>query len=174
MDFPNMYLGANIRRWNAQDVDGSDIPTIAMGSYGYIKEAVRIVEERMKEHDLTYPSKKAKTPFTSASYRPELDDSDFCSDELITVYQNITGILRWICELGRLDVLLECSLLAQYMVSPRHGHLKQSLNVINYLKQHDRSWIVFNPMKFDIEWEPFAEEVSPKERAILLSKLYPV
>ena len=173
VSFPNMYLGANVRKWKVQDESGTDVPTIAMGSHGYIKEAVRIIEERMVEHQLNYPSKKAKTPFTSATYRPELDETEFCNPELITLYQNITGILRWICELGRMDILLESSLLAQYMVNPRIGHLTQSLNLMHYLKLHDRSWIVFDPSKFDIEWEPFGEEMHPRERAKLLAKIYP-
>ena len=91
----------------------------------------------------------------------------------INFYQNMVGILRWACELGRLDILLETALLSQYMVSPRKGHLQQAINVFAYLKSHDRSWLVLDPQKFDIEWVPMGNEPSPKERAEVLSKIYP-
>ena len=131
--FPKMYLGANIRKWESQNSSGEKTECVAMGANSYIKEAIRAVEERMKEHKLQYESKRySKTPFTSSSYRPELDATEFCEPSMIAFYQNMIGILRWACELGRLDVLLETSLLSQYMVAPRMGHLKQAVNVFSY------------------------------------------
>ena len=172
--FPDMYLGANIRKWECQNASGESVDCVAMGSTSYIKEAVRAVEERMRENNLFFePKRYHKTPFTSSSYRPELDATDFCDSNLINFYQNLIGILRWACELGRLDVLLETALLSQYMASPRLGHMKQALNMFAYLKNHDRSWLVFDPERFDIEWVPMGEEPSPRERAEVLSKMYP-
>ena len=170
---PKIYLGANIRDWSYQDESGEEHDTYAMGSNGYVKEAIRVVEERMKEYNLSYPGRKPKTPFTSSSYRPELDCTQLCNEDEITLYQNLMGIFRWVCKLGRLDILLESSLLSQYMVAPRHGHLSQALNMVHYLKRHDRSWIVFNPTKFEIDWCPIGEEVEPVERAALMAKMYP-
>ena len=63
----------------------------------------------------------------------------------------MVDILRWACEIGRLDMLLETALLSQYIVAPRMGHLRPTLNVFAYLKAHDRSWMVFDPCKFDVE-----------------------
>ena len=170
---PKTYLGSTIRRWTEIGLDGEKFETYAMGSSNYVKEAIRVVEERMKEHGYKYPCPKAKTPFTSASYRPELEDTEELDSSLITLYQNFIGILRWMCELGRIDILLETSLLSQYMVSPRLGHMKQVLNVFSYLKHHDRSWLVFNHQKFDIEWSPIKDEASPQERSILMRRIYP-
>ena len=172
--FPNMYLGANIRKWQAQNTAGEPVDCIAMGPNSYIKEAVRVVEARMKEYKLSFASKRYhNTPFTSSAYRPELDATEFCEPSLIGFYQNLMGILRWACEIGRLDVLLESSLLSQYMVAPREGHLAQALNIFAYLKAHDRSWMVFDPNKFDIEWSPMGNEVPPRERAEVMSRIYP-
>ena len=63
--------------------------------------------------------------------------------------------------------------MSQYMVSPRIGHFNQLLNIFCYLKHHNRSWIVFNPEKFDIEWVPIKDELPPKERANLMKRIYP-
>ena len=59
------------------------------------------------------------------------------------------------------------------MVEPREGHLRQAINIVLYLKQHNRSWIVLNPQKFDIEWEAMENEAPPAERALYLKKIYP-
>ena len=104
---PSIYLGANIREWFVQNEDGISIPCYGMSSSGYVKEAIRIVEALMKQYNLTYTSTRRQgrhTPFSNVDYRPELDCTTFCNDELITVYQNLIGMLRWICELGRVDV----------------------------------------------------------------------
>ena len=170
---PKTYLGSSIRKWEGIKLDGSKYQTYAMGSSGYLKEAIRVVEERMAENSMSYPKAKAKTPFTSASYRPELESSKELSPKLITLYQNLIGILRWICELGRLDILLETNLMSQYMVSPRIGHLNQILNIFSYLKHHNRSWLVFNPEKFEIDWVPIRDEAHPKERPLLMKRIYP-
>ena len=171
--FPTNYLGSTIRNWKATSLDGSEFDTYAMGSTLYVKEAVRICKARMQEFDLKFPTSSPKTPFTSTTYRPELDTTPECNTEKITLYQNLIGICRWICELGRLDILLETNLLSQYMVSPREGHLRQLLNLFCYLDKHDRSWIVINPEKFEIEWIPIRDEASPNERMEIMKRLYP-
>ena len=75
------------------------------------------------------------------------------------------------CELGRIDILLGINILSQYMASPREGHLRQLLNVYAYLKRRDRSWIVFNPDKFVIDWIPINDEATT--RAKLMKTMYP-
>ena len=173
---PKIYLGANIRKWNVTDTEGMDTQCWAMSSHGYAKEAVRIVEAQMLKHSLSYPSSRrhgSKSPFSSSSYRPELDYSDLCSDELATLYMELIGMLRWMCELGRLDILYETAILSQYMASPRTGHLSQLLNIFKYVKTHDRrSWLVFDPMSYEVEWIPFADEPHPEERAQQMREMY--
>ena len=91
-----MYLGANIRKWQVQNECGEDVDCIAMCANSYIKEAVRTVEERMKEHNLAFQSKRySKTPFTSSSYRTELKSSEFCQPSLISFYQSMVGMRNW-------------------------------------------------------------------------------
>ena len=89
---------------------------------------------------LTYSSTRRKgmnTPFSNQDYRPKLDCSGLCDHNLSTIFQNLVGILRWICELGRVDILHETSILSQYLAQPRMGHLTQCLNIFYYLKNHD-------------------------------------
>ena len=97
-----------------------------MGSETYVKEACAIADIQMKTYNLTYPSSRrhgANSPFSSFSYHPELDSTDFCNDDLTAVYMNMIGVLGWIVELGRIDIQLKVSLLSQYLAQPRKGHL---------------------------------------------------
>ena len=178
VETPKVYLGANIKQWKLQDEKGEFNKCYALSSETYGKEAVRIVESLMQEHNLKYTSTRRqghKTPLSSSDYRPELDSTSYCSDELTTIYQNLMGMLRWMCELGRVDVLHEAALLSQYMASPRDGHLQQALNIFKYIKHNvTTGWLIFDPLDYEINWVPIrSDELHPKERAQVMKDLYP-
>ncbi len=60
-------------------------------------------------------------------------------------YQGLIGILRWICELGRIDILFPVSRMSRYLVCARTGHLNQLFHIFAYLtKRHDQSTLVFD------------------------------
>ena len=116
---PSMYLGANIKEWAVQDEFGKCTTCYTMGSSSYVKESIRIVEGLMKKYNISHTSTRRNSrflSFSSADYRPELDSTEYLNDELITVYQNLICMLRWICELGRIDIIHESTLLSQYMI----------------------------------------------------------
>ena len=77
------------------------------------------------------------------------------------------------CELGRVDVLYETSILSQYLAQPRIGHIKQAINIFGYLERHSRTWLVLDPTLFDVRWVPQSNEESPERRAELMKHLYP-
>ena len=86
----------------------------------------------MRKHNCVYSSTRrhgSKSPFSSSNYRPELKITSYCNDEHTSIYRNLIGVLRWMCELDRIDILHEFSLLSQYMASPRQGHLQQAFNM---------------------------------------------
>ena len=172
---PGMYLGMDMRKWTVNDVDGTDVPCFALGANSYVKEAIRIAKRNAETHGLPYPTSKktGKTPFAHVKYRPELDATSYCDDEKHTLFQNFIGMLRWMCELGRIDILHETSILSQYLANPRHGHLMQALHIFPYLKRHERSWMVMDPRDYGVDWKPKKNEVSPSERALGMQWLYP-
>ena len=81
--------------------------------------------------------------------------------------------MRWMCEIGRIDILHETALLSQYLAGPRWEHLQQAVNVFAYLEKHDRSWMVLDPTRFAVSWKPIRNEKSPQERARIMKRLYP-
>lgn len=172
---PSTYLGNDIRKWKHQDQDGQQIDCWALGSEKYCKEAIRVCDQLMKDNKVYHTSTRRNgggTPFSNVQYRPELDATESCNDNLTTMYQNLIGILRWLCELGRIDILYETAVMSQYLSSPRIGHLQQVLNIFHYLKLHKRSWMALDPTDFDIEWKPRSGESSPQENAIAMKKIY--
>ena len=177
VDSPKMYLGTDTRKWTISDDNGYEQHCWAVGSESYIKEAIRTAELNFGKLNLSYTSTRKNgmnTPFKNCDYRPELDATDICDDDQITLFQNLIGILRWICELGRIDILHETSLLSQYLAQPRIGHLQTAVNMFYYLKFHTRSWNVMDPRQFDIEWEPRKpDDVHPKVRAKAMKEIYP-
>jgi hypothetical protein len=173
---PTMYLGTDMKQWSYTGNDGTNHSCWAMGSENYIKEALKTCDKLMHDHQLQFTSTKRhgrKTPFSCHTYRPELDDTNYCDTTLLTVFQNLIGILRWICELGRVDILYEVSVLSQYLAQPRIGHLNQCLNIFYYLKYHNRSWTVMDPTRFDVNWNPRGNnDIPPQERATVMKELY--
>ncbi len=73
------------------------------------------------------------TPMT-ANYRPELDYSPFLSENAAIYYMELIGILRWAIELGRIDIMVDVSLLSSYSMQPRMGHLDQVFHTLDTSK----------------------------------------
>jgi hypothetical protein len=67
-----------------------------------------------------------------------LDDTALLGDEETNYYQSQISILRWMVELGRLDIYVHVALLSSYLVQPRRGHLEAIYNIYGYLKQHTK------------------------------------
>ena len=154
---PKLYLGTNVKSWTYESNDGVQQDCYALGAKSYVKAAVKTCERLMEKHNLSYSSTHCHgrdTLFNTHEYCPVLDSSNYCDYDLTTVFQNVIGILRWICELGRIDILFETSILSQYLAQPRIGHLQQALNIFYYLKHHDRSWMVLDPTYLEVEWQP--------------------
>ena len=64
---------------------------------------------------------------------------------------SLIGILRWIVELGRVDVCLEASLMSSHMAMPHEGHLSEVLHIFRYLRKYHNSEMVFDPSDPDID-----------------------
>jgi len=144
---PDRYLGATIKRWR---IHGDDQPRHwGHSSEEYVKQAIANVEAELEKHGRRLCG-RFSTPMT-ANYRPELDYSAHLTDGGINYYMELIGILRWIVELGRLDIMIDVSLLSSYSMQPRQGHLDQLFHIFGYLKRNKRATIVFDESY--VEWD---------------------
>jgi hypothetical protein len=117
----------------------------SQSSEKYVQAAIANVEEKLKEGGRLLSTKKhCSTPFLS-SYRPELDETAELALTGHRYYQELIGVLRWAVELGRLDILLETSLLSAYLACPREGHLEAVYHMFGYLKANPKKRIAFDP-----------------------------
>ena len=170
MKEPDTYLGAQVCKFYIDGAPDPEKPRWAMSSEKYVKQAVSDVEQELSHVDRCLPTRVA-TPL-SQGYRPELDQSRELDAKRGQYYQSLIGVLRWVCELGRVDILVAVSMLSRYLVSPREGHLQQVFHLFAYLKHHKRSRMVFDdtepifdPNAFKVcdwsEFYPDAEEALP-------------
>jgi hypothetical protein len=76
-----------------------------------VKQAVADVETELEKVDMCLPTRA--TTMLAQGYRPELDQSRGLDSKRGQYYQSLIGVLRWICELGRIDIMVAVSMLSR-------------------------------------------------------------
>lgn len=176
---PDVYLGADIKQLYIGGPESGQKPRWAMSSDTYVKRAVADVERELANNGQCF-SKNVSTPM-SQGYRPEVDSTALLDSKRANYFQGLIGVLRWICELGRLDILIDVALLSRFLAAPRAGHLEQALHIFAYLKKYGKSSMVFDDSRpvFDesrftqVNWNdtyPGAREVTPPNAPELRGK----
>ena len=89
-------------------------------------------------------------PFLTQEYRSELDVSNECDDFFTNYFLNLIGVLRWIVEIGRIDISFEVSTLSKYLAFPRTVHIYQALYIFNYLELHINNELAFDPLYHEV------------------------
>lgn len=117
----------------------------------------------LKNHKQPYP----------IDYYPELDVSPLLEPDEANNYMSQISILRWMVELGRLDIYINDALLSSFLTQPHRGHMEAIESIYGYLKHHDRSTMVFDDAQIHwsdtdfphYDWEDFykdaKEEIYP-------------
>jgi hypothetical protein len=136
---PDRYLGAQIKEWRFPE-DANKVMW-AISSEQYVKEAIKNVEMHLQKRNKALP--KVHQPLPS-NYHPELDITPLLQDDDINMYQSYVSILRWVVELGRLDIYVHVAIMSSYLTSPRLGHMEAIFYIFGYLKAHSRSTMVFD------------------------------
>ena len=139
---PDIYLGAEIRKFYVKRSNQPDKVRWQISSDLYVKKAIEDLQTELALAGKALAT-KAATPI-SVGYRPETDTTNLLGDKQASYYQGLIGILRWMCELGRIDIIVETSLMSRFLAAPREGHLEQVYHIFAYLKHHDRSSLVMN------------------------------
>ena len=78
--------------------------------------------------------KKAVNPFKMC-YDPELDTSLELDPDTAYYYLTIIGILRWIIEIGRTEIITKVTLLSSHTALPREAHLEAAEQVMAHVGQ---------------------------------------
>jgi hypothetical protein len=127
----------------------------------YVAESVKNVQRYLeKNYDKKLP-KRVGGPLPT-NYRPELDVTEELVGDELSYYHSQIRILRWIVELGRIDIIAEVSCLASCLALPRKGHLEAVFHMFAYLKKKQNGVIVLNPTYPDIDLRKFNDGVDWK------------
>eukprot|EP00956_Cyclotella_meneghiniana_P027178 scaffold60433_cov44-Cyclotella_meneghiniana.AAC.4 len=138
---PKFYLGAKLSK---VEYEGDGSHAWALSPTKYVREAVKNVETYLQDKlQDYYLVKDAPNPFP-VDYSPDDDVSPTLEPEVANYYMQLIGILRWMCEIGRLDICTETSMLSSYSAMPREGHLKAALHIFAYLRAHPNTRLVFD------------------------------
>jgi len=149
---PSIYLGGHLREGQ---INGST-KAWAFSSTQYVQAAVSNVEEYLAKRGEKLRAKA--TNVLPKGYRPEIDVTEELGVEEASYYQSLIGILRWMVELGRVDICTEVSMMSSHLALPRKGHLDGLLHMFAYLKTHHNSEMVFDPSEPDLDMTSFPRE----------------
>ena len=111
----------------------NEVVVWAISSSQYIQEAIQNVENHLKTKREILSS--GTNSLLTNGYHPECDVSGELFDEDVTYCQSLFGVLRWIVEMGRIDIYCEVSMMSSYVAMPREGHLQQLYHIFSYLKK---------------------------------------
>ena len=129
---PDMYLSAKLYKTRLHN----GVWAWAMSPTKYVHEAVR----NCRVHLLTnYGGKyrmpmKADNPF-KMGHDPELNTSPELDPNAVPNYLTIIGILRWMIELGRINIITKVSLLLTHVALPRERDLSAAVHVMTHIDQ---------------------------------------
>ncbi|KAL7525384.1 hypothetical protein ACHAXR_000985, partial [Thalassiosira sp. AJA248-18] len=102
---PDIYLGAKLKKITL----ANDVAAWSMSPSKYVQEAVRNCEKHVKENFTAEFEllKYAPDPFP-IGYEPEMDVSRELTPDEASYFQTIIiGVMRWMVELGRVDIGVE-------------------------------------------------------------------
>ena len=85
---------------------------------------------------------KCITPL-SCGYHPEINAAVYLNTDAVQWYKELIGTLRGAVEIGRIDILLEVSLLSTHLALPREFHMEKFLHIFGYLKLHKKMRLMF-------------------------------
>ncbi len=113
----------------------------------HVQAAVKNVEEYLSLKGGKLVA-KPQTPLFNG-YHPEIDMSPELESGDASYYHSLIGVLRWMVELGHVDICIEVLMMSSHLALPRAGHLKEVLHIIAYLKKHHNSEFDPTPVQFD-------------------------
>ena len=91
----------------------------------------------------------------TSGYLPNIDIIPELGMEDASYFHYFISVLRWIFELGRIDINVESSMFSLYLVIPQEENFQEILHVFAYIKKHMNTEMVFDPSEPDIHMNFF-------------------
>ena len=163
----DIYLGAKLRQMKMPN----GVIAWGISPSKYVQEAVRNCEDYLKKNysDDCELTKYAPNPFPM-EYEPSMDISPLLEAEQASYCQSIIGILRWMVELGRVDIATEVSQLSSLLAMPRKYHFVNALHIMSYLKVKHNSMLILDPTYPEIKHDDFKDREDWKAFMVMLKR----
>jgi hypothetical protein len=149
----DIYLGAKLKQTRLPN----GVMARGLSPSKYVVQAVKDCQLHLTEtlnRKYSIPARE-DNPFP-VEYDPSTDLSDILDPECSSFYQHLIGVMRWMVELGRIDIATKVSMLSSYLACPHEGHLKNALHVMGYLQLKHNSQLIFDPTYPDIDQTAFS------------------
>ena len=139
---PDIYLGAELKETQLPN----GIYAWGLSPSKYVNQAVKNCQTHLtkKVNDKYKIPTKADNPFPTV-YCADTDVSEPLDPESSSFFQHLIGVMRWMVELGRVDIAVEVSLLSFYLAYPREGHLEAAIHIMGYLRLKHNTRLIFDP-----------------------------
>ncbi len=139
---PSVYFGATVKTM----ILANGVLAWASSPTKYVWAFVENVEKYLKDlgDEQWKLPRKCSNPF-ELDYKPELNGSKELNAKLSSWYMSLIGMLQWMVEIGRVDILTEAPLMLSHMTMPREGHLDAVLHIFGHLQIVYNSRITFDP-----------------------------
>ena len=139
---PDIYLGAKLKETRLPN----GIYAWGLSPSKYVNQAVKNCQTHLtqKLNDKYKIPTRAENPFATG-YCPDTDVTEPLDDECSSFFQHLIGVMRWMVELGRVDIAVEVSLLSSYLAYPREGHLEAAIHIMGYLRLKHNTRLIFDP-----------------------------
>jgi hypothetical protein len=149
---PDIYLGAKLKQTRLPN----GVWAWGLSPSKYVAQAARNCQTHLTDKlDGKYKiPTRADNPFP-VNYCPDTDLTDNLDDDCSSFFMHLIGVMRWMVELGRIDIATEVSMLSSYLASPREGHLEAALHIMGYLRLKHNSRLIFDPTYPDIDHTTF-------------------
>ena len=103
-----------------------------LSPYKYVKEAAQNCQNHLKEnysgeHELI---SNAPNPFPLGN-NPEIYVYPLLLTDEASHYHTISGVMRWMVKLGRVDIAVEVSHISSFLAMPCKGHMVSSLHIMS-------------------------------------------
>jgi hypothetical protein len=126
---PDIYLSAKLKMTRLEN----EIWAWGLSPSKYVAQAVKNCAKHLTDklnNHFCLPQ-QADNPFPY-DYCPKLNLSEPLDPECSSFYQHHIGVMRWMVELGRIDIATEVPLLSSHLAYPCKRHLETALHIMSF------------------------------------------
>ena len=96
-------------------------------------------------------------------YEPDIDSSEPLDPEQASYFQSLIEVIRWMIEIGRIEIATKVSMIPSFFDYPQEGQLVAALHIMEYLKYKHNYCLVFDITYPVIDKTTFNEGAKWKE-----------